>query len=171
MARRKTNASEAEQPGDAHEPESPSGPGDHSQTLQEALADQSSAADRAGSAQAEPVQGDPKKPRARHWADRCAQPVSYSMFTAKDQTRKEQIMFKFNLPAGQDKPDDAAIAVMRSFKKTDDGYETGLHFEQDRVYGPVWKLPNNPAGREVADSIIQALDELGASLEKKSPPR
>ncbi|WP_020474160.1 hypothetical protein [Zavarzinella formosa] len=105
-----------------------------------------------------------KKP-GRGWTERYVEPVRYRMFTAKDGTGKEQIMFKFNLPAGQTKPDDAVVQVMRDHKKTEEGYSTGLRFEQDAVQGPVWKLPSTPAGRSAAMAIDEALNEVAHKME------
>jgi len=55
--------------------------------------------------------------------------------------------------------------VFRDHKRSPEGYSTGLHYENDRVHGPVWKIQNDPLGRSVADKLMVALDRLAARLE------
>jgi hypothetical protein len=106
------------------------------------------------------------RPRpGRGWTERYEQPVKYRRFVARDMTRREQIMFKFDLPAGQDKPDERILAVMREHKETSEGYKTGLHFDADPVHGKVWKLPATPLGRDTADRIDTELNGVAHKIE------
>jgi hypothetical protein len=116
--------------------------------------------------QEEPVAAEaPSKPTSRSWATRSAQPVAYNMSTGKDQTGREQIFFKLILPAGQTKPDEQIVQVFRDHKQTAEGYPSGLHFENDRVHGAVWKIQNDELGRTIADKLMVALDGLAKKLE------
>lgn len=129
-------------------------------------------------APAEP--GKPLPPLGRGWAQRYVQPVKYAHSTFKDAMGKEHIAFRFDLPPGQTKPDDAIIEVMRDHKFFKDGkpnglaadaksdpesYPTGLHFDNLPRGGKAWLIQNDTMGRTVADSIDQALDGLAKKME------
>lgn len=125
-------------------------------------------------------QGKPMASLGRGWVERYQQPVKYAQSTFKDAMGKEHIAFRFDLPPGQTKPDEAIIEVMRDHKYFKDGgpnglspdakddpesYPTGLHFENLPRGGKAWLLPNTQMGRTVADSINQALDGLAKRME------
>lgn len=116
----------------------------------------------------------------RGWTQRFEQPVKYAHSTFKDPLGKEWIAFRFDLPPGVGKPDDAVLAVMRDHKYFKDGrpnglaedaksdsdsYSTGLRFDNLPRGGKAWLLPNTPLGRTVADSLDQALDGLAKRIE------
>jgi hypothetical protein len=122
----------------------------------------------------------PMSALGKSWTQRYAPPsVKYAHSTFKDAMGKEHIAFRFDLPPGQTKPDDAIIEVMRDHKFFRDGkpnglapdarddsesFPTGLHFDTVRG-GKAWLLPNTEMGRNVADSINQALDGLAKRVE------
>lgn len=116
----------------------------------------------------------------RGWTQRYEQPVAYRRFTLRDQHGAEKILFTFNLPKGQSKPDDEVIDVLRDHKFWKDGrpngladdartdpesYSTGLQFGVNAKFPKAWVLPNNAHGREVADSIDQALQQVANRME------
>lgn len=120
--------------------------------------------------EAAPTQRPPSRAmpvKGRPWSERFVQPVKYARFTAKDASTKEKVMFKFELPEGQETPDGELLEVVRAHKQSPEGYPTGLHFENDRVHGKVWKLPNDPLGRATADSLDEALDGLAKKIEQR----
>lgn len=125
-------------------------------------------------------QGKPLPPLGRGWTQRYEQPVKYARSTFKDAMGDEHIAFRFELPLGQTKPEEAIIAVMRDHKAFKDGqpnglapdakddpesYPTGLHFDNLPRGGKAWLLPNTVLGRTVADSIDQALDGVAKKTE------
>jgi hypothetical protein len=116
----------------------------------------------------------------RGWTERYEQPVAYRRFTLRDQHGAEKILFTFSLPKGQSKPDEEVIDVMRDHKfwkggkpnglaedaRTDgESYPTGLQFGGNAKFPKAWVLPNNALGREVADSIDRALQEVASKLQ------
>ena len=104
----------------------------------------------------------------RGWTERLQPPeLAYRRFTAKDQTGRSKIFFKFQLPQGQDKPNADALAVVQAHKHSPEGYDTGLRFEDDDIHGKVWKLPNTEIGRATADSIDKGLQEIAVKVEEK----
>lgn len=121
----------------------------------------------------------------RGWTQRFEQPVAYRRFTLKDEHGAEKILFTFNLPAGQAKPDEEVIDVMRDHKfwkdgkpyglaedarHSDESYSTGLRFGSNTKFPKAWVLPSNPLGREVADSIDRALDGVAKKLAGQPVP-
>jgi hypothetical protein len=107
------------------------------------------------------------KPSLKVWTTRTNEP-KYRKFVDRDETRREQIFFKFDLPPGQTKPSEELMEAIRTHKKTAEGYPTGLKFTQDRIHGPVWKLPNTPEGRTTAMLLEMDLDKLATKLEGQS---
>jgi hypothetical protein len=115
----------------------------------------------------------------RGWTQRYEQPVAYRRFTLKDEHGADKILFAFDLPPGQYKPDEEVVNVMRDHKYWKDGkpyghaedartseqsYSTGLQFGTNAKFPKAWVLPNNALGRKVADSIDQALDGVANKL-------
>ena len=87
-------------------------------------------------------------------------PLQYELFTVG-----KTIMFRFKLPKGQDKPANEALEIMRSHKQTLEGQPTGLRFEDTRMHGKVWTIPNDPEGRELAGKIEMELAKVARKME------
>jgi hypothetical protein len=100
----------------------------------------------------------------RSWTEQYTGPLQYELFTAG-----KQIMFRFKLPKGQDKPSDDVLEVMRARKKNAEGVATGLRFEETRMHGKVWTVPNDAEGRELAAKIDMELSKLAKKLEPNPP--
>lgn len=123
----------------------------------------------------------PAKPPGRPWSERFIQPIKYSRSNFKSPTGKHLIAFRFDLPAGESRPSEDLLAVLRDHKvfkqgkpcglTEDDGNDrerisTGLHYQD---FGPglgkLWVMPNGELGRTVADSLDQALHGLAKRIE------
>lgn len=119
-------------------------------------------------------------PLGRGWTQRYVQPVKYARSTFRDPLGKELIAFRFDLPPGQSKPDEAILEVMRDHKyfkagrpnglaedaKCDpESHPTGLHFDNLPRGGRAWLIQNDPLGRAVAESLDRALNELAKRIE------
>jgi hypothetical protein len=111
--------------------------------------------------------------------------VSYRRSTLKDERGASKILIIFSLPAGETKPPEDVIQVMRAHKFWRDGkpygladdarahdesYPTHLTFGQNRKYPTAWELPDTPFGREVADGIDRALHGLVPKREGHDAP-
>lgn len=122
----------------------------------------------------------PMPPLGRGWTQRYSQPVKYARSTFKDAYGKEHIAFRFDLVAGETKPPEEVINVMRDHKFWKDGnpnglaedarqdqesYPTGLRFDNLPRGGRAWMIQNDVMGRTVADSLDQALDGVAKKLE------
>lgn len=133
---------------------------------------------------APPTPAAPHKGPGRGWTERFLQPVKYRRFVLKDQRGDEQILFQVDLPAGQTKPPEDVVNAFRAHKYWKDGepyglaedartndesYATGLTFGIHKKHPKAWVLPNNQFGREVADSLDQALGELAKKIEAGGP--
>jgi hypothetical protein len=102
-----------------------------------------------------------RQPGARRsWTEKYTGPLQYELFTAG-----KAIMFRFKLPKGQDKPVDEALEIMRSHKQNAEGIATGLHFQDSRMHGKVWIIPNDPEGRELAGKIDMELTKVARKME------
>lgn len=125
---------------------------------------------------------DPSKPPGRAWSERFIQPVKYSRSNFKHPEKGHLIAFRFDLPAGETKPSDELLAVLRNHKVFRQGRpvglmegaghdpqaaSTGLHYED---FGPglgkLWVMPNGELGRTVADSLDMALNSLAKKMER-----
>lgn len=103
-----------------------------------------------------------KRNPIRGWTERYVHPVKYRRFT--DDTLNA-ILFKFDLKPGEKLPPAEALDVMRAHKKDDLDQSTGLVFKDTRRHGPVWIVPNDPEGRELADRIDMELNKVAKKLE------
>jgi hypothetical protein len=112
-------------------------------------------------AETEPEKGRrPYKP-VRSWTETYNQPLRYERFT---DDRSHKIMFRFKLPAGQAKPPEEVLELMRSHMQTPEGEPTGLGFRDLRSHGKVWIIPNDAEGRDLADKIDFKLTQLAAKI-------
>lgn len=125
---------------------------------------------------------DLSKPPGRAWSERFIQPVKYSRSNFKDPTGKHLIAFRFDLPAGETKPSEELLAVLRNHKVFRQGkpvgltegagsdpesVSTGLHYQDyGSGLGKLWVMPNGELGRTVADSLDQALYGLVKQIER-----
>jgi hypothetical protein len=79
------------------------------------------------------------------------------------------IVFKFILPKddhGKERmPADIKDILDAHKKYPETGEATGLHFENNRKHGKAWILPDDPAGRAIADKMAYALEKLAAKHE------
>jgi hypothetical protein len=109
----------------------------------------------------------PQKPQGRPWTERYEQPVRYVRFTGKDDRGHRRIFVKFDLPAGEEKPHPDVLAVVQAHKRTEDDRPTGLRFTHDQVHGKTWSVPDDPLGRETADKLDMALNEVAHKIERE----
>jgi len=115
-----------------------------------------------GTAHADQVQ---KKPFqvVRGWHTRNKPPVQFRRLHDAD---LGIIAFKFVLPKddqGKERmPADIKDILDAHKKYPETGDPTGLHFENNRKHGKVWILPDDPAGRAIADKMANALEKLAA---------
>ena len=100
----------------------------------------------------------------RSWVEQYTGPLQYEMFTVG-----KTIMFRFKLPKWQDKPVEEALEIMRSHKQTPEGQPTGLRFEDTRMHGKIWTIPNDPEGRELAQKIEVELTKVARKMEAALP--
>lgn len=112
------------------------------------------------------------KSAQRGWSQRYQQPAQFRWFEDRDQTGKTVHIFQFTLQknpeTGKEEMPQAMLDVIHKHKKTEDGYNTGLHFESKSVdpkHGPCWKLPNTPQGRDTAIALEAALSEFAQKAE------
>jgi hypothetical protein len=103
----------------------------------------------------EQAAGKPFNP-VRGWRHRNNEP-RYQVLT---DSRIKKIIIKFPLAQGQQAPSAEILAVMREHKKTPDGNATGLRFEDSRLHGKVWTLPNDQEGRAELAAIEIALEKI-----------
>ena len=99
----------------------------------------------------------------RSWMEQYTGPLQYELFTVG-----KTIMFRFRVArAGQDKPAGTKHLEtgMRSHKQTLEGQPTGLRFEDTRMHGKVWTIPNDPEGRELAGQIDMELTKVARKME------
>lgn len=127
---------------------------------------------------------DPAAPPGRAWSERFIQPIKYSRSNFKDPSGKHLIAFRFDLPAGESKPSEELLAVLRNHKvfnrgkpvgqspnsgSDPDSIYTGLHYED---FGPglgkLWVMPNGELGRTVADALDMALNNLAKKITRDS---
>jgi hypothetical protein len=106
-------------------------------------------------------------PNGRPWTERYEQPARYVRFTGKDDRGHRRIFVKFDLPPGEEKPHPEVLAVVQAYKRTAEGHPTGLHFSHDAVHGKTWSLPDDPLGRETADKLDMALNEVAHKIERE----
>jgi hypothetical protein len=95
----------------------------------------------------------------RGWRHRNNEPVRYQVLT---DARIKKIIIKFNLAQGQQSPSEEILDVMRTHKTTADGNSTGLKFEDNRLHGKAWTLPNDSEGRAVLAAIETALEKIAS---------
>ena len=114
------------------------------------------------------AQSQPHPPSRFSWARRYAPPeVQYEVITKPNAARKPTIFIKFHGVKEGDKPPEDILEIMRSHKQTPEGYPTGLRFENDRIEGKTWQLPNTPEGRDTLFSIEKALEGKAAQITKE----
>lgn len=130
----------------------------------------------------EPATTGRERPRGpgRPWTERYDQPVAYRRFTLKDHEGREQILFQVALAPGETKPPEEVVEAFRGHKYWKDGkpyglaadarsdeesYSTGLQFGTNKKYPKAWVLPATEFGRDVADSLDQALAAVAKKLE------
>jgi hypothetical protein len=115
-----------------------------------------------GTTHADQVQ---KKPFqvVRGWHTRNKPPVQFRRLHDAD---LGVIVFKFVLPKddqGKERmPADIKDILDAHKKYPESGEPTGLHFENNRKHGKVWILPDDSAGRAIADKMAYALEKLAA---------
>jgi hypothetical protein len=95
----------------------------------------------------------------RSWSHRIEGPARYEVLT---DSRINKIIIKLKLNEGEKTPAEDVLAIMRAAKVNGDGSSTGLRFEDSRLHGKVWTLPNDPEGRAILAGIEMKLEELGA---------
>jgi hypothetical protein len=93
----------------------------------------------------------------RSWSERYAGDVRYEVLT---DNRLNKIIIKFKLPEGQKTPPDDVLSVMRTHKTTTEGHSTGLRFEDSRLHGKAWTIPNDSEGRALAATIEAELEKV-----------
>lgn len=115
-----------------------------------------------GTAHAAEVQKKPF-PVVRGWHTRSKPPVQFRRLHDAD---LGIIAFKFILPKDEQNkermPADIKDILDAHKKYPETGEPTGLHFENNRKHGKVWILPDDPAGRAIADKMAYALEKLAA---------
>ena len=99
----------------------------------------------------------------RSWTQRNVQPVKYQRYSDLDAGGTPRIFFKFELPPGHDKPEQAILDIKEKWK-TINGCPTGLKVVNDRVHGKTWRLPDNKVGRTAADFIDVDLLKLAHKM-------
>lgn len=98
---------------------------------------------------------DYKQGKARLWAIRHGYPA-HERYTAYAHEGKSYIFFKFPLPEGQDKLEDAVYEIMHKHKKTPDGHHTGLKCIKSGAAGEgyaLWQIQDDSFGRTTADRL------------------
>jgi hypothetical protein len=106
----------------------------------------------------------------RNWGQRLSASVQYERFSALDAGGRPRIFWRFTLPPGQDKLDDAVYATMHEHKKDDDGYPTHLKWSHDRIHGKTWNIEDTERGRAIANRIDMALKAVAEKLEREQQP-
>ena len=107
----------------------------------------------------------------RSWTQRYIGPVRYCRYSATDAGNHPSIIFKFALADGQELPQevyDVLHGMKQINRREKDGggiEKAGLEFKRDKVHGRVWKLPDTPTGRFVADAIDSKLEAVAVILE------
>lgn len=98
------------------------------------------------------------------WTRRIGGPVQYVRYTDYNKAGHgdRRIYFAFDLPPGQDRLDPAILAVIDEHKTYEDGYPSGMHKQNSKV----WSLPDHEHGRALADRLDMALKELAEKLER-----
>jgi hypothetical protein len=94
----------------------------------------------------------------RGWRHRNNDP----RYSVQTDARIKKIIIKFPLDSGQQKPADEVLDVMRAHKTNADGSSTGLRFEDNRLHGKAWTLPNDQEGRAVLAAIEVALEKIAS---------
>jgi hypothetical protein len=98
----------------------------------------------------------------RGWTQRFTGPVKYRKLT---DANLKIIAFKFNVPDNE-KPPEEVLALMRDNLKDKEGNPTGLKFQNTRIHGKVWTIPNDVEGRTLADRIDFRLSQLAQKMEE-----
>jgi hypothetical protein len=102
-------------------------------------------------------------PVVRGWHTRNKPPVQFRRLHDAD---LRIIVFKFVLPKDENDKERMPVDIkdiLDAHKKyPETGDPTGLHFENNRKHGKVWVLPDDPAGRAIADKMAIALEKLAA---------
>ncbi|HYV36075.1 MAG TPA: hypothetical protein VE988_10255 [Gemmataceae bacterium] len=119
--------------------------------------------------QADETQTQRKQGPVRSWSERFTGGLRYQVLT---DSRINKIVIKFKLPEGEKTPPEEVLAVMRAAKVNSDGSPTGLRFEDSRLHGKIWTLPNDTEGRALLASIQNHLEKLATeTLATQEPAR
>lgn len=114
-----------------------------------------------------------QRPEPRPWTQRTRGPLRFTRYTDTDGAGRPSIIYKFHLPEGQKELPHEAYEILQQMKLIDRGrgrgtgqHFTGLELQRNKRYGGrIWRLPDTPTGRTVAEIIDARLLELARRME------